>query len=218
MSSPNTINNNGQKVGAILSSELNQEKLTSNDYRKIAQELLKESEQSFATSKGKEDEARSYFLAADAMDKAAEALRQRAAQMRKGEIDKEKSIDEVKKIVEKHGLVFEFPIPKNASPELLEEIADRLEAKAKENRIKADELLKDAERARDIANKLKEQSELLARKDANLSDIHLKHALAQNEGLSLVLKKLGILKLDSQYKEYVEIAEKKASEQQRLGY
>lgn len=206
-----------KKTGAITAADniLNK---SDNPYRKIANELLKESEQGFFDSHAKEEQAKQFLYAADALEKMADFVKKKAIMLKNDQINEEEAVKTVKNIVEKHGLTLEIPIPKNATPEILEQIADKLERKAKEYRLKADELLKDAERIRHHAEILKNQAEMIMRKDDSLSLLHLKTALAHNEGLRMIFKKLGIYKLDNEYKEHLAYAEKKVTEQNRLSY
>ena len=210
---------NGQTAGAISAANAaDNHKLDSNLYKKIAQELIKESESGQQASNGKKEEAQAYILAAKAMEKMADAVRQKAALLSQNKVEKEEALKAAREAVEKHGLVLEFPLPKDASPELLEKIADSLEQKAKENRIKADELLKDAETLQRHSDNLKKQADMIHKKEMNFSEMDLKSGAAHNEGLNMIFKKLGINKVDAEYKQQLEYAENKASDQSRLGY
>ena len=184
----------------------------SDSQKKIAEELLKESTNYTNDSNIKADQARELLHAADALEKMAQAVRDKANQLRNQEISKEKAIEEIKKIIQINGQALEFPIPRDATPEQLEALASAIEKKAKENRVKADGLLKESEHSARIANQLKEQVELVKKKEMNFSDLNLKSAAAHNEGLNMIFKKLGIYRLDSEYKEQVASSEKKAQE------
>lgn len=209
---------NGPGVNAVSAIDTANSKLDSDAYRKIAQELIKESEKGFNDSNQKKEQAQAYLLAADAMKKFADLVRQQAARLRENRIEKEEAVKAVEEAAGNNGLILEFPIPKNATPEQLERIADSLEGKAKENIRKADDLLQEAERIRNHADNLKRQAQKLNNKDMNFSEMQLKSIAAHNEGLNMVFKKLGIQRLDSEYKEHIEYAEKKAGDQARLGY
>ena len=50
----------------------------------------------------------------------------------------------------------------------------------------------------------------------NLSELQLKSGQAHNEGLNIVFKKLGINRLDAEYKEQVAYSQKKESEARLL--
>lgn len=210
---PNAIQNN-KNTSAILATDGVQDKLESDSRRKVGEDLLKESTNYSDNSKAQADKAREYLAAADALEKMADAVRVKAEQLRNNEITKEKAVKEVVHVV---GTVLQIPVPKNATPEMLENIAEELEAKAKENRRTADDLLKQSEESSRLAKQLKEQAEIITRKDMNLSDIHMKSAQAHNEGLNMVFKKLGIYRLDAEYKEQIAYSQKKAAEDPSRG-
>ena len=214
MNNLNAINNS-QQAAQVLSSDSLDDKLEGNSQKKIAEALLNESENYSSDSNQKKELAHQYFLAANALEKMAEAVRIKADQLRNNEISKEKAVDEITEVA---GVVLQMPVPKDATPELLDQIANTLEEKAKENKMKADEFLIQSERSFEMSKKLKEQAGIIGEKDISLSDIRLKSARFHNEGLKMVFDKLGIFQLDSEYKQQVAYAEKKAQEQGRLGY
>ena len=214
MNNLNAINNS-QQAAQVLSSDSLDDKLEGNSQKKIAEALLNESENYSSDSNQKKELAHQYFLAANALEKMAEAVRIKADQLRNNEISKEKAVNEITEVA---GVVLQMPVPKDATPELLDQIANTLEEKAKENKMKADEFLIQSERSFEMSKKLKEQAGIIGEKDISLSDIRLKSAQFHNEGLKMVFDKLGIFQLDSEYKQQVAYAEKKAQEQGRLGY
>ena len=138
----------------------------------------------------------------------ADAVREKAQKLRTNEVDKDEIVKEIAKTA---GVALQIPVPKDATPEELENIADALENKARENRVKADNLLKESEVSQRLANQLREQVVMIVKKEMNLTELQLKSALAHNEGLSKVLIKLGIERLDNQYKEQVSYSEKMAN-------
>ena len=161
-------------------------------------------------SKQKSDQALQLLQAAEALEKAAEALRLKAQQIKNGKVDKEKGIDEIDETVQ---AILQIPIPKDSTPEMLLEMADRFEEKAKENRVKANDLLIQAEESSKLSAQLEKHAGMINKKDMNLNEMSFKQAAAHNEGLNMVFKKLGIYKLDAQYKSQVEYASRKAKEQ-----
>lgn len=201
---------NDQSIASILATDSMQDRQEGNAQRNIAETLLKESENYSFDSNHKKEQARQFFIAADALEKMAEAVRKKASELKNNKINKEEAIKEVVEVV---GTVLEMPIPKDATPELLDQIADALEEKAKENRRMANDLLIQSEKSLELSGKLKEQAHLISEKDMNLSDIRLKSALFHNEGLKMIFDKLGIFRLDAQYKEQVAYAERKSQEQ-----
>lgn len=203
-----------KNISNVLMTESSQDKLDGHSKRKIAETLLQESTNFSNDSNTKAQKAQEYLQAADALEKAADAVRIKADQLRKGELEKE---DAVKQVAETAGSMIEMPIPKDATPELLKSIANSLEEKAKENRRMADDLLKDSENSKRIANQLQEQADMLSKKDMNLSDLQLKSVQAHNEGLNMVFKKLGVYKLDAEYKQQVAYAQRKEAEQAQRG-
>ena len=205
---------NIQKTNSVSAADnandmLNRDK---DSQKRIAQELLSESTNYTNDSNSKAQQAQEFLHAADALDKMAQAVRDKASQLRSGEINREKAIEEIKKIVQVNGQALEFPIPKDATPEQLTAIAEAIENKAKENRTKADDLLKESEKSAKLARQLKEQVEMLNRKEMKISELGLRSAAERNEGLNMVFKKLGIFRLDSEYKEQVAYSEKKTQE------
>ena len=214
MNNLNAINNS-QQAAQVLSSDSLDDKLEGNSQKKIAEALLNESENYSSDSNQKKELAHQYLAAANALEKMAEAVRIKADQLRNNEISKEKAVDEITEVA---GVVLQMPVPKDATPELLDQIANTLEEKAKENRMKADEFLVQSERSFEMSKKLKEQASIIGEKDISLSDIRLKSAQFHNEGLKMVFDNIGIFQLDSEYKQQVAYAEKKAQEQGRLGY
>lgn len=213
VNAPNNIDP-AKQVSAVLASDALGDKLESSSQKRIAETLIKESENYSLDSNRKKEQAQSYLHAADALEKMAEAVRLKAQQLRSGEIDKEKAVQEVEMVV---GTALQMPVPKDATPEELEDIADALEEKAKENRIKADDLLKESEESDKMSKQLKEQASVIAENDGNISDLRLKTAASQNEGLKMIYDKLGIYKLDNEYKSQVAYSEKRAQEEAQKG-
>lgn len=195
---------NPQAVSAVLATDSAQDKLESNSKRKIAQELLKESTNYSTDAKSKQEQAKQYLQAAEVLEKLAAAVRQKAEALKKGKVE-----EETEALAESIEEKYQIPVPKNASPELLEEIARTLEAKAKENRQKANELLRQSEESEKFAKQLKEQAEFISKNEIGFDELKARAAQAHNEGLALVFKKLGIYKLDAEYKEQVAYAKKK---------
>ena len=209
----NSIDNN-QKVSAILVSNSTDDKLESNSQKKIAEKLLGESSNYSNDSKAKSEQARALLSAADALEKLANAVRVYADQIKTKSTKKEES---VKEVVQVPGQALEMPIPKDATPEQLKNIAKDLEDRAKENRRKADDLLIESEKSMGLAKQLKEHAGLIAKNDMKLSDVEWKSGQAHNEGLNMVFKKLGIYRLDAEYKEQVAYAQKRAAQDQLQG-
>lgn len=207
--SVNPVDNNKNEI-QVLNINSIQDKVQSNSNKNVAEELLKESNNYLLDSNQKKEQAQQYLQAALALEKMADAVRLRAQQLRNGEIDKNKAIDEVTAAIKG---ALEFPIPPHATAETLDQIADALEAKARENRMKAEDLIKDAKGSAELSLKLQEQAELIVQKELKLSDLSLKSIISRNEGLKMVFEKLGVFKLDAQYKEQVAYAQKKSQEQ-----
>lgn len=201
-------------ASAIIAGDSIQDKLESNQQRRIGETLLRESDNYSFDSNKKKEQAQSYLQAADALEKMAEAVRQKANQVKSGEVKKENALQEVEQVV---GVALQMPVPQNATPEELEDIADALEEKAKENRMKADDLLKQSEELEKISKQLKEQANMIAGKDMNISDLRLKSALSHNEGLKKIYDKLGVHRLDEDYKSQVAYAEKRAQDEAQKG-
>lgn len=189
-----------QLSGAVLAADSAQNGMEGNSKRKLAEILMKESDNYSSDSDAKSQKARELLAAADTLENIASSLRKKAEQMRRNEITKEAAVKSVSETV---GAEYEIPVPENATPEQIEEIAKSFEKRAKEMRANADELLKQSEESQRYAKQLKEQSEAIEKNDGSFSDWQLKSAQAHNEGLNLVFKKLGIYKLDAEYKEQV---------------
>lgn len=179
--------------------------------RQIAENLLKESASCLMGSNEKREQAQQYLQAADALEKMAEAVRQKAQKVRNGELDKDQAVEEVSAVIQG---VLEFPLSKDMPPNVLDEIADRLDDQARKNRIIADDLLQDAESLDSKSVKLKEQAEKVIQKDMSFfSDLGMKSIVSRNEGLKFVYEKLGIFRIDEQYRQQVAYAEQKSQEQ-----
>ena len=175
----------------------------SHSNQNLAQILLKESTNFLNDSQAKSEKAQEYIKVSDDLKKKAAAVRVKADSLRRQKLSGEEKAKIVKDIIGMLPDDLKLLVPSNASPEVLDKIAHELEERAKEFRTKADDLLKDSEHSDKLAKQLKEQSNLINKKDFNISDLHLKSALAHNQGLLLVLKKLGIAKLDAEYKNQV---------------
>ena len=175
----------------------------SNSNKNLAQILLKESTNFLNDSQAKAQKAQEYIKVSDDLKKKAAAVRVKADSLRRQKLSEEEKAKIVKDIINMLPDDLKLLVPSNASPEVLDKIAHELEERAKEFRTKADDLLKDSEHSDKLAKQLKEQSNLINKKDFNISDLHLKSASAHNQGLLLVLKKLGIAKLDAEYKNQV---------------
>ena len=214
MTTPANSIHSDSRISEVLSANSDHNTLESNSQRKIAETLLKESETYSLDSNTKKEQANQYFIAADAMEKMAQAVRIKADQLRNKEIKQDEAVEEVMQIV---GTILQIPVPKNATPELLDQIADSLERKAKENRMKADDLLQESEDYAKLSTQLKEQATMIVEKHISISDLRLQSAASHNEGLRMVFEKLGIYKVDAEYKEQVAYAERKA-QQAQLGY
>lgn len=200
--SKSTLNENLQKDF----DEKNKEKVTI--------QLLKESDHYKNNSNQKAEQAREYLSAAKSMESMAETIRSKAKMLRDGgpnAIKKKEAIKEITNMV-KSMLDLTVPVPKDATPEKLEKMADDIEARAKHLRLKADDLLKDSENDMDLSKQLKKQADSLDRKEMRLNDVQLKAFAAHNEGLSKVFKMLGIMRLDSIYKDQLAIAEKNGNQ------
>ncbi len=204
------VNNNNQQVAAVISADSQNQKSDGDHHKAVGQKLLEESVKHSNESKQKSDQALQFLHAAEALEKAAEALRLKAQEIKSGKVGKEKGIKEVEKTVQ---AVLQIPIPKDATPEMLLDMADKYEEKAKENRVKANDLLIQSEESAKLAVQLEKQVLMVNNKDMKLNELSFKQAAAHNEGLNMVFKKLGIYKLDAEYKVQVEYASKKAKEQ-----
>ncbi len=199
-----------KKLSASLSIEGKGADLQDNSHKKLGDDLTKESQKYSNDSRAQSEQAREYLHAADALEKMAKAIRVKADELRKKEIKKEEAVKQIAEVIAGNGL--QMPVPKDATPEQLEKIADDLENRAKENRVIANDLLKGAEEKEKIANKLKEQATMINQKENNMDDLRLKSVMAHSQGLNEVFKKLGIFKVEAQYKEQLAYAEKKAQE------
>ena len=182
----------------------------SNSNKNIAQVLLKESTNYLNDSQAKAEKAREYIKVSDDLKQKAISVRAKADRLRQEKLSKEEKIKMIKEIISMLPDDLKLLIPSNASPEVLEKIAHELEERAKDFRRKADDLLKDSEQSDNLAKQLKEQAGLVNRKDLKFSDLHLKSISAHNQGLLLVLKKLGIAKLDAEYKDQVAYSQGKS--------
>ena len=184
----------------------------SNSNKNLAQILLQESTNFLNDSQAKAEKAREYISVSDDLKKKASAVRAKADKLRQGELSEEEKANAVKGIIDMLPDNLKMLVPSNATPEVLDKIANELESRAKEFRTKADDLLKDSEQSDKLAKQLKEQADLVNKKDLNMSDLHLKSASAHNQGLLLVLQKLGIARLDAEYKEQVAYSQSKAQQ------
>lgn len=181
----------------------------SNSNQNLAQILLKESTNYLNDSHAKAEKAREYIKVSDDLRKKASSVRAKADMLRHEKLGKEEKAKAVKEIINMLPDDLKLLVPSNASPEVLDKIADELESRAKGFRVKADDLLKDSEESNKFSKQLQGQADLVNRKGLKISDLHLKSASAHNQGLLLVLKKLGIAKLDAEYKEQVAYAQGK---------
>lgn len=213
MTSINPIDKN-QKVAALTADASTQDKLQSEAHKKVAEALLKESTSYSNDAGAKEEKARELITIANQLEQKAAEIR-RLAEKYKTRQAKAEEVNAVNLIADSHQIT-DIPIPKDASPDLIVEylgkIADRLEAKAKEHREKADEMLKEAEQFSRLSSQLKDQAQFVSKKEENLSDTRLQSIVSKNEKLRLVMQKLGIMSLDSEYKEQVAYSERKAQE------
>ncbi len=182
----------------------------SNSSKNLAQVLLKESTNYSSDSQAKAQKAREYIKVSDDLKKKAMSVRAKADRLRSKKLSAEERAKEINEIINMLPDDLKLLVPLNASPEVLEKIAHELESRAKDFRKKADDLLKDSEQSDNLAKQLKEQAGLINKKDFNFSDLHLKSASAHNQGLLLVLKKLGIAKLDAEYKEQIAYSQGKS--------
>lgn len=204
------IGRNDKASATVIAADSVQSHLESDNKRKIADDLRSEATTFSSDSKAKAEQARKIQEEAAMLEQAARALRLKADQKKRNEKVNED------KAVEMAATILEITIPKDAPPEMLEELANRLESIAKDKRRQADDLLKQSEESERIAKQLQEHADMLSKKDMSLSDIQLKTAQAHNEGLNLVFKKLGIYKLDAQYKQQVAYSlEKDATDKAR---
>ncbi|MBI3590236.1 MAG: hypothetical protein HY094_02520 [Candidatus Melainabacteria bacterium] len=207
--------NNNQKVGAILASNSDNDKLESNSQKKIADKLLNESSNYSKDSRQKAEQARELLSAAEALSRLASAVRAHAEQIRSNPVKKTEESAQTQKTIKVLGKELEMPIPKNATPEQLENMAKDLEDKAKENRRKADDLLIDSEKHSKLAAELEKQAKFIEG-NVKISDVQMKLVQAHNEGLNMVFKKLGIYTLDAEYRRQVESSVQKRAAQDQL--
>ena len=182
----------------------------SNSNKNLAQILLKESTNYSNDSQAKAQKAREYIKVSDDLKKKAASVRAKADRLRSEKLSAEERAKEINEIINMLPDNLKMLVPSDASPEVLDKIAHELESRAKDFRRKADDLLKDSEQSDNLAKQLKEQAGLVNRKDSSISDLHLKSVSAHNQGLLLVLKKLGIAKLDAEYKEQVAYSQGKS--------
>ncbi len=182
----------------------------SNSNNNLAQVLLKESTSYQNDSQAKAQRARDYIHVSNDLKKKAMAVRAKADLLRQQKLSKEEKTKAVKEIISMLPDDLKLLVPSNASPEVLDKIANELEERAKHFRMKADDLLKDSENSDRLSKQLRGQSGLINRRDLRISDLQFKSASAHNQGLLLVLKKLSIAKLDAEYREQVACAHGKA--------
>ena len=169
----------------------------------IANILLKESKNYTSDSQAKFQKAQQYLQTSKDLEQLARAVRDKARTLKNKQASEEEKAKSMKEIISSLPQELTIFVPPNSSPEVLERIADELMTKAKDFRTKADDLLKDSETSDKLGKQLREQAHLLDKKEISLSDLQFKAASAHNEGLLLTLKKLGIAKLDAEYKEQV---------------
>ena len=171
--------------------------------KNIAHVLLKESTHYTNDSQAKAQQAQQYLRASKDLESLARAVRDKARSLKQKNISEEEKTKLLKELIASLPQELSVLVPQNASEEVLEQIADELLRRAKDFRNKADDLLKDSEESEKIAKQLKEQATLYGKRDISVSEFQLKAASAHNEGLLLVLKKLGIAKLDAEYKKQI---------------
>ena len=205
-----TNSKNPQQIEAVISNDSVNYKNEGDQHKHLAKQILQESANFSNDSKQKAEEAQKLMQAADALERVAQMLRMHAQQIRNGEVEKEKSVSEASKA---HEAALQIPIPKDATPETLLDMADKYEQKAKENRGKANDLLVQSEKDMEMSQQLEKQVGMINKKDMKLNELSFKQAAAHNEGLNMVFKKLGIYRLDTEYKAQVEYAQRKAKEQ-----
>lgn len=194
---------NTQAVSAILAADSTHDKLEGNSKRKIAEELMKESDNYASDAKTKQEQAMQYIKAAETLEKLAIAVRQKAEALKNGEVQEEPAVQALITKIEEE---YQMPVPKDASPELLEQIARSLEDRAKENRLIADNLLKQSEESDRLAKQLREQADFISKNELGFDELRIRTAQAHNEGLLLVIRKL--YELDEEYKKQVAYAQK----------
>ena len=184
----------------------------SSSNQNLAQVLLKESTSHLNDSKAKAEKAQEYIKVSNDLKEKASAVRAKANKLREKKLSKEEKTEAAKEIIDMLPDNLKVLVPSNAEPDVLDKIAHELESRSKEFRTKADDLLKDSENSDKLAKQLKDQSDMVNKKDLTTSDLNLKSASAHNQGLLLVLKKLGIAKLDAEYKEQVAYSQNKAQQ------
>ncbi len=182
----------------------------SNSNKNVAQILLKESTNYQNDSQAKSERAKEYIKVSNDLKQKANAVRAKANELRSTKASKEEKAKAAKEVISMLPDDLKMLVPTNASPEVLDKIADELESRSKDFRMKADDLLKDSENSDKLSKQLKEQAGMLDKKNWNISDLHLKSASAHNQGLLLVLRKLGIAKLDTEYKEQIASGQSKS--------
>ena len=165
--------------------------------------LLKESTKYGSDSQAKAQQAQQYLKASKDLESLARAVRDKARSLKQKNISEEEKVKSLKELMASLPQELSILVPPNASVEVLDQIADELLRRARDFRCKADDLLKDSEESEKISKQLKDQATLYGKRDISISDLQLKAASAHNEGLLLVLKKLGIAKLDSEYKKQI---------------
>ncbi len=183
-----------------------------NANKNLSQILLKESTNYLNDSQAKAEKAREYMDASKKLESMATAVRIKADKLRQKKLSEKERTDAVKEVIDMLPDELKMLVPSNASPEVLDKIAHELESRAKDFRTRADDLLKDSETSDKLGKQLIEQANQVNKKDLNISDLHLKSGAAHNQGLLLVLKKLGIAKLDAEYKEQVAYSQSKAQQ------
>ena len=198
----------------VLTSNALKDKLEGKSYKVIAEELFKESERQYLVADQKRELGAQYHEAAQALDDLANTIRLKAKLLREGKIT---SLEAVSHVSEATKNILEFPIPRDATPEILEKIADRLQEKAVAYRQKANDLVKDAEESRDVSRELKEQAEDLMEREFEISEFQMKSIVSRNEGLKIVFDKLSVFKVDSEFRSQVAYSQSKREEKIQRG-
>ena len=191
----------------VLSANALKDRLESHGYKTVAEELLKESERQYLAADQKKELATQYFEASQALNDLVNNLRQKASLLRQGKITRQEALS---CLTEATKNIIEFPIPRDATPEILEQIANKLEDKAKEYRRKAEDLMEDAEVTKDESLRLKEQANELFEKEFEISELDMKSAISKNIGLKIVFDKLSLFKVDSEFRNQVAYSQNKA--------
>ena len=184
----------------------------SNSNKNLSQILLKESTNYLNDSQAKAEQAHEYMKVSDDLKKMANSVRAKADKLRQGKLSEEEKAKAVKEVINMLPDELKMLVPSNASPEVLDKIANELESRAKDFRTRADDLLKDSEQSGKVSKQLIEQANQVNKKELNISDLQLKSGVAHNQGLLLVLRKLGVAKLDAEYKEQVAYSQSKAQQ------